>query len=213
MAYFYLICNLNTEAMVFQYNGQSAQDYFVLYATKFKRNGIFLEIGSNDPIKINNTYLLERDYGWSGYMVESQQDFIIPYKTHRPNSTHIMQDATMINFTFIATVVDYLQIDLEVSNKSTLEVLQHLDTQVMDTTKFATITFEHDIYTGDWFDTRAISREILARRGYIRVFSDVMNSNCPYEDWYVHPELVDMSLFDKNLTRDHLDYKDIISVW
>lgn len=200
---------------VFIYNGQSAQDYFVLYATNFKHNGIFLEIGSNDPIKINNTYLLEKEYGWTGYMVESQQDFIEPYKIIRPNSTHIMQDATTIDFATLALtpIVDYLQIDLEVSNKSTLTVLQNLDSQVMDITKFATITFEHDIYTGDWFNTRTLSREILQRRGYIRVFSDVMNQECPYEDWYIHPDLVNISKFDKNINRSLIEYTDIISVW
>ena len=38
---------------------QAAQDLFVLKVLNYRSNGIFLEIGSNDPIRINNTYLLE----------------------------------------------------------------------------------------------------------------------------------------------------------
>ena len=43
---------------------------------------------------------------------------------------------------------------------------------------------------------------IFKRKGYQRVFSDVSNEGNPYEDWYVHPELVDMKhiglLIEKN---------------
>jgi hypothetical protein len=88
---------------------------------------------------------------------------------------------------------DYLQIDLEVNNGVTLKTLQKLDNDIFDTYKFATITFEHDIYTGNYFDTREKSRDIFKKRGYICVFEDVNGGGLPYEDWYVHPDLVDMN--------------------
>tara|TARA_Y100000768_G_C23458310_1_gene442527 strand:+ start:252 stop:419 length:168 start_codon:yes stop_codon:yes gene_type:complete len=53
------------------FRGQSLQDKFVLNMLKYKKNGYFLEIGSNDPININNTYILEKDYEWNGIMVKS----------------------------------------------------------------------------------------------------------------------------------------------
>ena len=40
------------------YLGQAEQDKFVLNVLNNKKNGYFLEIGSNHPININNSYLL-----------------------------------------------------------------------------------------------------------------------------------------------------------
>jgi hypothetical protein len=201
-----------------KYFGQSAQDLFVLKCLNFKLNGTFLEIGSNHPININNTYILETRYDWKGIMVEYTDDFTELYKAHRPNSYHLIQDATRIKFLDefkkidMPAAIDYLQIDLEVNNRSTISTLENLDTQVMDTHKFAVVTFEHDIYKGDFFSTREISRSIFDRRGYLRVFSDVMNSNNPYEDWYVHPDLVSMDYINKIKRVDSIEYTDIVKI-
>jgi FkbM family methyltransferase len=109
--------------------------------------------------------------------------------------------------------IDYLQIDLEVNNKSTLDVLNVFDSSIFDKYKFATVTFEHDIYTGDWFNTRNISREIFKKNGYILVFPDVIvyhgNGYGPFEDWYVHPELVDMNFINKIKKEQSLFHEDI----
>ena len=43
-------------------NSQTGQDLFVLSVLNHKRNGTFLEIGSNHPITVNNTFLLENEY-------------------------------------------------------------------------------------------------------------------------------------------------------
>ena len=38
------------------------------------------------------------------------------------------------------------------------------------------------------------SRDIFKKRGYVCVFEDINNQGTnPYEDWYVHPDLVDMN--------------------
>ncbi len=65
----------------------------------------------------------------------------------------------------------------------------------MDEYKFATITFEHDIYSTNVGDTRARSRELFNRRGYLIVFNDVTDGNpeIVFEDWYVHPVFLDMT--------------------
>ena len=128
-------------------------------------------------------------------MVEYDPSFLNKYQTHRPNSYWIMKDATTVDFLSefkrvdFPNHIDYLQIDLEVTNRSTIQTLENLNNQVMDTYKFATVTFEHDIYVGDYFDTRKLSREIFARNGYKLIYSDIKNQNCPYEDWYIHNTL------------------------
>lgn len=196
-------------------NSQASQDLFVLWALKNKTNGTFLEIGSNDPVTINNTYLLETDYNWSGIMVEYNPMYKPLYELKRPNSKHIIQDATTINYpdhlSSFPKDIDYLQIDLEVENRSTLTTLEVLDKTVFDTYRFATVTFEHDIYRGDFFDTRERSREIFQKRGYVLVFPDVANEAAVFENWYVHPDLVDMNHILPFKQTKSMNYKDIIT--
>jgi len=196
------------------YLGQANQDRFVLNVLKEKKNGYFLEIGSNHPININNSYLLETNYEWKGIMVEFCPHFLPLYIEHRPNSIHVINDATIIDYKNLFETnnmplsFDYLQIDLEVSNESTLNTLKKLDTDVLDTYKFATVTFEHDIYVGDCYNTRLSSRDIFKRRGYVCVFEDISNDGCPYEDWYVHPDLVDMNYVNNLIEINRTNYVD-----
>jgi len=181
------------------YLGQANQDKFVLNVLKEKSFGYYLEIGSNHPININNTYLLETKYNWKGIMVEYNASYLPLYQEYRRNSIHIINDATEVDYKTVFETnnmpiqFDYLQIDLDVDNGSTLRTLQKLDNEIFDTYKFATVTFEHDRYHSNHSNTRETSREIFEKRGYIRVFGDINNEGNPYEDWYVHPDLVDMT--------------------
>ena len=196
------------------YFGQANQTKFVLNVLREKRNGTFLEIGSNHPIIINNTYLLEKQYDWKGIMVEYEPSYLPLYKEHRPNSIHLINDATMIDYKHafetsnMPLSVDYLQIDLEANNGSTINTLKKLDKELFDTYRFATVTFEHDIYHTNFDNTRLTSRDIFSKRGYVRVFDDVNNDDCPYEDWYVHPDLVDMNSVNRLIENNRTNYVD-----
>jgi len=198
---------------------QASQDIFVLSLLNNKINGTFLEIGSNHPITHNNTYILEKKNNWKGIMIEYDKSFEHLYKIHRPNSIYLINDATKINYKELLDNnnfpknIDYLQIDLDVNNKSTLNTLQLLNDTIMNDYKFATITFEHDIYCGNYFNTREISRKIFLNKGYVLVFPDVSvfweNNYKPFEDWYAHPDLIDINYInsikqDKSLTCDDI---------
>ncbi len=52
---------------------QNGQDRFVI-DTIFpgKESGVFLDVGAYDGVLHSNTYLLERDYGWTGILVEAE---------------------------------------------------------------------------------------------------------------------------------------------
>ena len=196
------------------FNGQAQQDKFILNILNNKKNGYFLEIGSHDPININNTYILEKNYNWKGIMVEYNNYFLNSYKQNRPNSIYIINDATKIDYKNLFEInnvplnIDYLQIDLEVENGSTLNTLKKIDCEVMDKYKFATITFEHDIYHTNYMNTRYESRKIFEKRGYLRVFSDINNAGInPFEDWYIHPDLVDMVFVNKLIDKNINNYK------
>tara|TARA_R110000737_G_scaffold290813_1_gene297437 strand:+ start:48 stop:659 length:612 start_codon:yes stop_codon:yes gene_type:complete len=49
---------------------QLNQDNIVLNFLNNKRDGFFVDIGANDGKDLSNTYLLEKDYNWSGICVE-----------------------------------------------------------------------------------------------------------------------------------------------
>jgi hypothetical protein len=186
-----------------QYHGQALQDKFVLNVLKNKKNGTFIELGSHEPIRINNTYVLEAEYGWKGIMIDYFNHFLPGYKKHRPESVHVISDATTLDYTRLMDEtempenIDYLSFDLD--GDATIKTLRKLDEEVMDRHKFAVVTYEHDVYAGgNHIAAREESRNIFKRRGYVCVFEDVHDKSpdVVYEDWYVHPDLVDMDYID-----------------
>lgn len=63
---------------------QAGQDYWVINEAFFhKKNGYFLELGSADGLYINNTYILEKNYGWSGICVEANPSSFEQLKFNR----------------------------------------------------------------------------------------------------------------------------------
>ena len=196
------------------YNGQAEQDKFVCSILKNKANGFFVEVGSSHPIETNNTYVLENTLKWTGLMLEYKRaTFEELYKEHRPNSNYIFGDAQQHNYQElflkynVPNEIDYLQLDIE-PPENTLNVLKGLNEQVMASYKFAVITFEHDYYESRNMTPRNESRKILKDRGYYLVFEDITNTNpCfVYEDWYVHPDLVDMGYVEKLQSDNKANY-------
>lgn len=199
---------------------QNGQDIFVKKVCN-KLNGYFIDIGAHHPIINNNSYLLEKELNWKGLLVEYLPDFENDYIRLRPNSNYIIQDARTINYRDFLEKnnypyeLDFLSFDLDVDNKSTLDVLNLFNKTVFDNYKFATITFEHDIYTGNYYNTREVSRQILKDRGYILVFPDVLvewGGYKPFEDWYLHPDLIDINIINKIKTEYSLNLTQIKQV-
>jgi hypothetical protein len=200
-------------------NGQAEQDTLVLLLTNEKKNGWYIEIGSNNPIQNNNTYLLEKKYQWKGLMVEYDKQFLPSYKIHRPLAIPLMGDASRFDYAQLLKQhrfpvhLDYLQIDLDVDNRSTLTTLELFDKTVFPHYKFGIVTFEHDIYRGNFFNTRVESRKIFEKHGYKRLFSDVSvffeNQWCAFEDWYAHPHLINPTLIQNII--HHPENKERIS--
>ena len=62
---------------------QLNQDIWVVGETNRKRGGFFVEIGAFDGIQHSNTYLLEKEFGWSGILVEPNPDCLASLKQHR----------------------------------------------------------------------------------------------------------------------------------
>lgn len=49
---------------------QMRQDVVVLSHLNFKRSGFFIEFGATNGVDLNNTWLLEKEFGWNGIVAE-----------------------------------------------------------------------------------------------------------------------------------------------
>lgn len=181
---------------------QAYQDMFVLTVLNGKKNGTYLEIGSEEPQYKSNTNLLESQFNWKGVSVEIDEPEVKRFKASRLNPI-ICADATQVDYdsllkqTNLPTDIDYLQIDTEPSSTS-FEVLLSIP---FDKYRFAVVTFEHD-HAVDFSRTyREKSRRYLKSQGYEMIVPDIGPTDWySFEDWWVHPELVDVqSLKEKGM--------------
>jgi hypothetical protein len=79
-----------------------------------------------------------------------------------------------------------LQIDCD---EASLGILEQLPLKGY---KFGVITFEHDMYRLGT-ETRDKARAILQKHGYVLVVNDAaFTEQASYEDWYVHPDVVEI---------------------
>lgn len=187
----------NESNLIEQNYSEAYQDMFVLTLFKGKRNGTYLEIGSGHPTYGNNTYLLEKDYGWSGISFDLSEEFIDAHKKERKHIS-IVRDATSVNYDKflsglnVKNTIDYLQIDCDPPDVS-FKVLLSIP---FEKYKFGVITFEHDHYAEPSGGYREKARNYLKEHGYVLFASNISpDDNRPYEDWFVHPEVIDINEF------------------
>ncbi len=168
---------------------QCGQDVFVLEQTNFLKNGLFVDIAAADPIFINNTFLLERDYGWDGISIEIDSKYNESWKQR--TSTFINQDAFILDYErhFDELLhkhkksnkhLNYLSLDLE-PPELTNRLLHTLPLQKYT---FDVITYEHDSYrVGE--NLKNDAKSYLTSLGYILAKEDNKSNNHAYEDWYI----------------------------
>lgn len=178
---------------------QTYQDMFVLAAHNGKRKGTYLEIGAADPFKGNNTALLETDFDWKGASIEILEHEVNTFRSHRKNPVHLL-DATKIDYDkFIEELgfgndIDYLQVDCEPPS-TTFDILKMIP---LDKYRFGVITFEHDYYADTTKLYRDLSREYLKEKGYVLAVSNIApDRTSSFEDWWVHPDLIDKKILKK----------------
>ena len=188
---------------------QALQDMFVLTMLNGKKDGVYVEIGGSDPININNTYILEKTFGWKGLSFEIDEEIVDYYNSTRINKC-ICLDATTADYSKIFEEnnlpkhIDYLQVDIEPAWQ-TLKSLKQID---LDTYRFSVITFETDAYQGNDAVIRQ-SQSILTDHGYQLVASNVKNLGNAFEDWYVDPQVVSESIW-KQFQCDNLESLEVI---
>ena len=162
---------------VMQASSQLGQDLFVLDQLDQKKRGTFVDIGAGHPKEINNTFFLEKNYGWRGISVDigpphahavqgkTLDEYRDIWNSHRFTPL-ICGDALKINFTEafkennLPTTIDYLSLDLE-PPLVTLECLRKIP---FSEYVFNVITYETDAYREE--GTEEESRALLTNFGY-----------------------------------------------
>lgn len=198
------------------FNADAYQDQFVYKLLNQKRNGYFIDIGSCDAIKSNNSYLFE-SLDWRGICVEISHGYAPSYSHRR--CRFINQDALTVDYKHILEhdyapkFIDYLSVDIDELSINAIKLLPH------DQYQFRVITIEHDGYIhGNRY--RHPQREFLTSLGYHLLGSNIrvpdrhfrslsgLNhlDNNGFEDWWVHP-----SLEKNHYTFDHIFPENLIT--
>lgn len=172
-------------------NSQIGQESFVLNSLKEKRNGFYIEIGSGHHINDNNTFLLEKKYGWSGVGFEIHRGVCDEYNLHRSNKC-LNVDATKFNYleyfenNNFPKTIDYLQIDIDPAHQS----LKALEILPLDKYRFSVITFEHDLYVDkNNMVIKEKAKKIFKEYGYILAKENAGNKQVIFEDWWIDKDI------------------------
>ena len=169
---------------------QIGQDLLVTKYLNNKTGGYFVDIGCGFPTNINNTYLLEKQFNWSGLsldIVDRKDPDGGSWSQLRPESNRVLLDALKVNYELlfykykVPKVVDYLSIDLEPPHKT----LQCLSRIPFDKFIFNVITFETDEYRDSEGPLRAEkSRSFLLSKGY-----QLIKTIGRQDDLYLHKSI------------------------
>ena len=187
------------------------QDIFVLSMLDGKKNGVYVEIGADKPKVINNTYLLESEFDWSGVSFELDDDKVTNFNEVRKNKC-ICADATTYDYKSLfekrnyPKQIDYLQLDIDPA-EGTLNALKVLP---LDDYRFSVITYETDVYSVG-ADIQDEQIEILESHGYQLVSKNVKCEGNPYEDWWIDPAIVSEDVWKPYRTRIGLDSWEVVS--
>ena len=169
---------------------QSMQDMFVLSMLDGKRNGVYVEIGADQPRVISNTYLLESEFDWSGVSFELDADKVTYFNTIRRNKC-LCEDAIAYDYKYLfqernyPKQIDYLQLDIDPA-EGTLNALKALP---LDDYRFSVITYETDVYSSG-ADIQDEEIAILKDAGYQLVVKNIRNEGNPFEDWWIDPNII-----------------------
>lgn len=188
---------------------QSMQDMFILSVVNGKSNGVYVEIGADKPRVINNSYLLESQYNWTGVSFEIEKDKVDYFNSIRKNKC-ICADATKFDYKNLfdekqyPKQIDYLQLDCD-PPQITLECLKKLP---LEEYRFSVITFETDLYTGGE-EVQKEQWEILSSLGYQRVVKNIKNEGNPYEDWWVDPLVIGEDIW-KQFVNENVEFSEVV---
>lgn len=195
------------DAKPFQSYSTEQQDQFVNYVTKGMTKGFFVDIGCRHPIQGNNTYALEKDFEWSGILIDQDVAAIEECRKVRSFSRCFAQDIITNPLSqkiakLFPMVIDYVSFDVDEANDY---VIQDWN---FTTWMIRCFTYEHDTYRRGPRPAQK-AREIFRSHGYFLVCEDVCNVlGQPFEDWWVHPDLLPKENYERIISKGKI-HRDI----
>jgi hypothetical protein len=170
---------------------QVGQDLIVLEYLQYKKNGFFLDIGCGSPTIYNNTFLLEKDYSWTGLSIDIEDLKEGPFGWKDIRATpKLIQDALQVDYSMVLSlynapkVIDYLSMDLEPPTL-TFECLYKIP---FDTYTFNFISFETDEGRDENDYRKNTSRAYLKSKGY-----HLLGNLHGQDDLYIHTSLKEIT--------------------
>jgi hypothetical protein len=147
---------------------------FALRFSGDKENGTYVEVGASHWRDGNNTYMLEKEFGWTGVGLEIEQHYVDEYNKNRSNPC-VQGDATTFNWdkyfeeNNFPKQIDHLSIDTDFVN------LLSLINMPLSRYRFSTIVVENKESSNQALDidekVKKTQREILARYNYTLIGS------------------------------------------
>ena len=194
------------------FKSQAQQDVFVYSVLGASgvtpwHQGTFIEIGAGNPVRWNNSFVVDRVLHWRGVSIEIDASAAAAWDQVRTTPV-IVADALRLDYADmfkhfdLPPVIDYLSLDIDDAYDAVLKLLP------LDKHTFRVITIEHDAYRyGTKF--REAERDILLAKGYILVCPDMTFdiTEQSFEDWYVHPDHVPETAYSRFLNRSVIDVK------
>lgn len=184
---------------------KEGQDAFV--SSLIKTPGFFLDVGAAEPIKDNNTYLLET-LGWNGLLIDNNPVTTAECQRIRKAKAFCIDVSTLDWRTFlkannVPTVIDYLSLDVDDAN---VDVLKNFP---FDTYTCKVITFETDLYKVGNARKTVLEAFMASHPSYVYFAENVSTKGLAFEDWIVHTSFFDADLLEKR-TKD-ADWKNILA--
>ena len=213
-------CNQNIQNLKEKAKSQIEQDLFVAATLRAKKSGFFVEFGATDGISLSNTYLLEKNFGWTGILVEPAKNWRKNLEENRTSKKDFRcvsnLSNTMIRFiesdtAELSTIKGFEKIDdnvriphreYEVETISLLDLLRFHDSPpVIDYLSIDTEGSEFQIlenFDFSQYKFRVITCEHNFTENREKIFKLLSKNGykrvwpefTQFDDWYINPELI-----------------------
>lgn len=179
------------------------QDQWVLNVLDGKTSGTYLEIGAGHPENGNNTFLLEKEFCWTGVGIEIEEQLVDVYTKQRANPC-LIENAISANYREILSKyempknIDYLQIDIDF--KPQHANFMALTAIPLSDYSFSVMTIEHGCINDYKMQRMRDSQRLLLESFGYRLI--VQGNN---EDWWINPKYVDYERYSMMFSIGRLD--------
>lgn len=181
------IKRIRPEDLELDYPESTRMAGFVYRILNDKTNGSFIEVGSSHWSQDNNTYVLEKRFGWKGIGLEIVEHFVDSYNENRVSKC-VYGDALNFNWdkylekNNFPRQIDFLQIDVDdiVPNSNLLALLNI----PLSRYRFNVICIENTANINPHYAKNLeTQREVLIANGYVLVASLFT------DDWWIDKNL------------------------